>query len=376
MPAPLQVALDALFALARERRGRHRRRGRGRAGRRRGAARAARRGAAGADRGAASRSREDEPEEHAGRSRPGPSSDPVRLYLREIGRVPLLTAEQEVDLATRIEAGLFAAERLDGCDDPQLLRRDLATLVTDGVARQGPPRRGQPAAGRLDRQALRRPRHAVPRPRAGGQPRADPGGREVRPRQRGFKFSTYATWWIRQAVTRALADQGRTIRIPVHLVETINKLRAGAARDAADARPRPDARGDRPRARPAAREGARAAEGRAGAGVARDADRHRGRRPPRRHDRGHRRRRPRRRRRLPAAAGAARARCCTTSPSASRRCCGCASACTTGRPRTLEEVGREFGVTRERIRQIEAKTLAKLRQPARAGRLREFLSDT
>ena len=99
---------------------------------------------------------EDEPDPHPALDlEAGPSSDPVRLYLREIGRVPLLTAAQEVDLATRIEAGLFAAEKVETCTDPAL-RADLLLIAADGVQAKAPAGRGEPAARRVDRQALRR----------------------------------------------------------------------------------------------------------------------------------------------------------------------------------------------------------------------------
>ena len=192
--------------------------------------------------------------------------------------------------------------------------------------------------------------------------------------RKGFKFSTYATWWIRQAITRAIADQARTIRIPVHMVETINKLvRVSAAAwcrsTAASRRSEEIGRGDGDRAR----EGARDHEGLAGAGLAGDADRRGGRQPPRRLHRG------------PdsalAPADAASHQLLkeqvmdvldSLTPR-ERKVLELRFGLEDGRSRTLEEVGREFGVTRERIRQIEAKALRKLRHPSRSKKLKDYL---
>ncbi|NLE85471.1 MAG: sigma-70 family RNA polymerase sigma factor, partial [Myxococcales bacterium] len=125
------------------------------------------------------------------------SNDPVRMYLREIGKVPLLTAEQEVSLAKRIERGDMEAKN-------QLIQANLRLVVS--IARRY-ANRGLTLLDLIQEGNL-------------GLIRAV----EKFDYRRGFKFSTYATWWIRQAVSRALADQARTIRIPVHMVETINKL--------------------------------------------------------------------------------------------------------------------------------------------------------
>jgi RNA polymerase primary sigma factor len=156
------------------------------------------------------------------------SADSVRAYLKQIGKVALLTAEQEVDLAKRIEAGLFATERLRRADDaanelsPQL-RRDLRWIVRDG----------QRAKHHLLEANLRLVVSQAKRYTGRGMALMDliqEGNLGlIRAVEKfdctlGYKFSTYATWWIRQAITRALADQTRTIRIPVHVVEVINKL--------------------------------------------------------------------------------------------------------------------------------------------------------
>jgi RNA polymerase primary sigma factor len=152
------------------------------------------------------------------------TSDPVRMYLKEIGRVPLLTAEQEVDLAQRVEAGLFAAEKLEQEPDlPEDLRRDLAWLAADGVrAKRQLVEANLRLVVSIAKRYVGRGMLFLDLIQEGnlGLIRAV----EKFDYAKGYKFSTYATWWIRQAITRAIADQARTIRIPVHMVETINKL--------------------------------------------------------------------------------------------------------------------------------------------------------
>jgi RNA polymerase primary sigma factor len=156
------------------------------------------------------------------------SVDSVREYLKQIGKVALLTAEQEVTLAARIEAGLYAAERLHRAADSTetlspRLRRDLCWIVGDG----------QRAKNHLLEANLRLVVSLAKRYTGRGLPFLDliqEGNLgliravEKFDYTKGFKFSTYATWWIRQAITRAMADQARTIRIPVHATEVINKL--------------------------------------------------------------------------------------------------------------------------------------------------------
>ena len=158
----------------------------------------------------------------------GPSTDLVRAYLKEIGRVALLNAEQEVELAKRIEAGLFAAERLRQADSGELkinkaLRKDYEWLTADG----------QRAKDHLLEANLRLVVSVAKRYTGRGMAFLDliqEGNLgliravEKFDYTKGYKFSTYATWWIRQAITRAMADLARTIRIPVHMVEQINKL--------------------------------------------------------------------------------------------------------------------------------------------------------
>src|SRR3954469_23138703 len=168
---------------------------------------------------------DDEPvarvDEDAGKA---PTSDPVRMYLKEIGRVPLLTAAEEVDLAKRVEAGLFASEkRTMNPTVAGTMLRDLELIERDG----------QLAKKRLIEANLRLVVSIAKRYVGRGMLFLDliqEGNLgliravEKFDYDKGFKFSTYATWWIRQANTRAIADQARTIRIPVHMVETINKL--------------------------------------------------------------------------------------------------------------------------------------------------------
>jgi RNA polymerase nonessential primary-like sigma factor len=153
-----------------------------------------------------------------------PAADLVRVYLNGIGKTALLSAELEVDLAKRIEAGVFAQHILDADDTLKpARRRDLAALVRDGLS----------AKNHLLEANLRLVVSLAKRYTGRGMPLLDliqEGNLgliravEKFDYAKGFKFSTYATWWIRQAITRGMADQGRTIRLPVHLVEQVNKL--------------------------------------------------------------------------------------------------------------------------------------------------------
>jgi RNA polymerase primary sigma factor len=157
-----------------------------------------------------------------------PTTDLVRVYLTDIGRVALLTAEQEVDLAKRIEAGLFAAEKLRQIDAGEAskirprLRKDLELIAADGTR----------ARNHLLEANLRLVVSLAKRYQGKGLTLLDliqegniglVRAVEKFDYTKGYKFSTYATWWIRQALQRAIADQGRTIRVPVHMVEQINK---------------------------------------------------------------------------------------------------------------------------------------------------------
>ncbi|MGM1061904.1 sigma-70 family RNA polymerase sigma factor [Saccharothrix sp. Mg75] len=154
----------------------------------------------------------------------GPAADLVRVYLNGIGKTALLTAADEVELAKRIEAGVFAQHKLETAPDlPDLRQRELRALIRDGHV----------AKNHLLEANLRLVVSLAKRYTGRGMPLLDliqEGNLgliravEKFDYTKGFKFSTYATWWIRQAITRGMADQGRTIRLPVHLVEQVNKL--------------------------------------------------------------------------------------------------------------------------------------------------------
>ena len=299
------------------------------------------------------------------------TSDLVRIYLREIGRVPLLTAEDEVELAKAIEAGLYAEEKLNG-GYPLLgeERADLEWLAADGV-------RGKQ---RLIEANLRLVVSIAKRYIGRGLVFLDliqEGNLgliravEKFDYTRGYKFSTYATWWIRQAITRAIADQARTIRVPVHMVETINKLarvqrqlhqelgrEATVDEIAAEMGVEPErvAEIQRIAQEPVSLQSPIGEEESDLGDFIEDADAV-----------------------VPIEAAAfimlqdQLERVLCELSEREQRIIQLRFGLTDGHPRTLEEVGREFGVTRERIRQIESKTLAKLRHPSRALLLREYL---
>ena len=299
------------------------------------------------------------------------TSDLVRIYLREIGRVPLLTAEDEVELAKAIEAGLFAEEKLGG-GFPMLgaIHGDLELLVGEG----------EKAKQRLIEANLRLVVSIAKRYIGRGLVFLDliqEGNLgliravEKFDYTRGYKFSTYATWWIRQAITRAIADQARTIRVPVHMVETINKLarvqrqlhqelgrEATAAEIAAEMGLETErvAEIQRIAQEPVSLQSPIGEEESDLGDFIEDADAV-----------------------VPIEAAAfimlqdQLERVLDKLAEREQRIIQLRFGLTDGHPRTLEEVGREFGVTRERIRQIESKTLAKLRHPSRAQMLREYL---
>ncbi|MEV0375412.1 sigma-70 family RNA polymerase sigma factor [Streptomyces sp. NPDC050636] len=302
----------------------------------------------------------------------GPSSDLFRQYLREIGRIPLLSAAEEVELARRVEAGLFAEEKLTSTPDlASQLAVDLDKLVV----------LGRMAKRRLIEANLRLVVSVAKRYVGRGLTMLDlvqEGNLgliravEKFDYARGYKFSTYATWWIRQAMSRALADQARTIRVPVHVVELINRVVRVQRRMLQE-------RGYEPTPQEVAThldlteervsEVLRLAqepvslhapvgeeEDVALGDLIEDGD---------------------------AASPAESAAflllrehldaVLSTLGERERKVVQLRYGLADGRPRTLEEIGRIFGVTRERIRQIESKTLNKLRDHAFADQLRGYL---
>jgi RNA polymerase primary sigma factor len=299
------------------------------------------------------------------------TSDLVRIYLREIGRVPLLTAEDEVELAKAIEAGLFAEEKLGG-GIPMLgaVHGDLELLVCEGLrAKQRLIEANLRLVVSIAKRYIGRGLVFLDLIQEGnlGLIRAV----EKFDYTRGYKFSTYATWWIRQAITRAIADQARTIRVPVHMVETINKLarvqrqlhqelgrEATTDEIAAEMGLEPErvAEIQRIAQEPVSLQSPIGEEESDLGDFIEDADAV-----------------------VPMEAAAfimlqdQLERVLEQLAERDRRIIQLRFGLLDGHPRTLEEVGREFGVTRERIRQIESKTLAKLRHPSRAQLLREFL---
>jgi RNA polymerase primary sigma factor len=305
-------------------------------------------------------------------------SDPVRMYLKEIGKVPLLTAAEEVVLARCVESGLAATERLGLCEEESALVADRARVTEDERMR----REGIAAKRILVEANLRLVVSIAKRYRNRGMAFLDliQEGNLGLMRAvdkfdytKGFKFSTYATWWIRQAITRAIADQARTIRIPVHMVDTINKVMRtqrqllqdlGREPIVDEVAARVEMTPDRVREILRVSQETVSLEQPMGeddfslsdlledvAAVA------------------------------PSEA-AARAMLNEAVNEAlaelserERKVVKLRFGLDDGQMRTLEEVGREFGVTRERIRQIESKTLAKLRHPMHSGHLRDYLEE-
>ncbi|MGO9671747.1 MAG: RNA polymerase sigma factor RpoD [Streptosporangiaceae bacterium] len=312
---------------------------------------------------------------HADTARRAVTSDLVRIYLREIGRVPLLTADDEVQLAKSIEAGLFAEEKLQGgfgaVAPAGVQLAEYALVAADGLqAKQRLIEANLRLVVSIAKRYIGRGLVFLDLIQEGnlGLIRAV----EKFDYTKGYKFSTYATWWIRQAITRAIADQARTIRIPVHMVETINKmariqrqLHQDLGREAT-----PDeiaaemglpvdrvAEIQRIAQEPVSLQSPIGEEDSDLGDFIEDADAV-----------------------VPMEAAAfimlqdQLDHVLDNLSLREQRIIQLRFGLTDGHPRTLEEVGREFGVTRERIRQIESKTLAKLRHPSRAEMLREYLA--
>lgn len=304
------------------------------------------------------------------------TGDPVRMYLKEIGKVDLLTASEEVDLAMKIEAGLDATEKLEAAEagEIELTRaemRRLARIENVGLeAKQALISANLRLVVSIAKRYVGRGMLFLDLIQEGnlGLIRAV----EKFDYQKGFKFSTYATWWIRQAITRAIADQARTIRIPVHMVETINKLVRVQRQLLQDLGRDPtpeeigaemDMSADRVREiqkisqEPVSLETPIGEEEDSQLGdfiedsqaiVPPDA----------------------------ASFSMLQEQLTQVLDSLAdreRKVIELRFGLVDGHPRTLEEVGREFGVTRERIRQIESKTLAKLRHPSRSSKLKDYI---
>ena len=304
------------------------------------------------------------------------TGDPVRMYLKEIGKVDLLTASEEVDLAMKIEAGLEATEKLEAADagEIELTRaemRRLTRIENVGLeAKQALISANLRLVVSIAKRYVGRGMLFLDLIQEGnlGLIRAV----EKFDYQKGFKFSTYATWWIRQAITRAIADQARTIRIPVHMVETINKLVRVQRQLLQDLGRDPtpeeigaemDMSADRVREiqkisqEPVSLETPIGEEEDSQLGdfiedsqaiVPPDA----------------------------ASFSMLQEQLTQVLDSLAdreRKVIELRFGLVDGHPRTLEEVGREFGVTRERIRQIESKTLAKLRHPSRSSKLKDYI---
>jgi len=310
-------------------------------------------------------------------SRGGGSSDPVRMYLKEIGRVPLLTAAEEVSLAKRVEAGLLARARLEelaGIESTEATaeRARIDGRIADGLdAKKALIQANLRLVVSIAKRYVGRGMLFLDLIQEGnlGLMRAV----DKFDYTKGFKFSTYATWWIRQAITRAIADQARTIRIPVHMVETINKVLRVQRQmmQELEREPTVDELAERVDLTPArVREIHRISQDPLSldspmgeeddsslsdfiedsqADSPADAAA---------------------RKLLYEAVEEALGDLSEREQAVVRLRFGLDNG---GQPRTLEEVGKEFGVTRERIRQIESKTLAKLRHPQRSQKLRDYL---
>ncbi len=305
-----------------------------------------------------------------------PTNDPVRMYLKEIGKVPLLTAEQEVILAKAIEEGEAATAEIDKATDDG---KKVTSLRLRELQRT--ERHGQLAKKKLIEANLRLVVSIAKRYVGRGMLFLDliqEGNLgliravEKFDYTKGYKFSTYATWWIRQAITRAIADQARTIRIPVHMVETINKLIRIQRQLLQDLgrEPTPEEIGREMEFSPEkVREILKVSQEPVSleTPIGEEEDSHLG-------------------DFIEDSDAVVPVDAASfillqeqldsvlhTLSEREKKVIQLRFGLTDGHPRTLEEVGREFGVTRERIRQIESKTLSKLRHPSRSQKLRDYL---
>ncbi|MFR7658767.1 MAG: RNA polymerase sigma factor RpoD [Eggerthellaceae bacterium] len=307
------------------------------------------------------------------------TGDPVRMYLKEIGKVSLLTAAEEVDLAMKIEAGVEAMAQLDASEEEggvpleRRERRRLSRIEQVGLdAKQQLIEANLRLVVSIAKRYVGRGMLFLDLIQEGnlGLIRAV----EKFDYTKGFKFSTYATWWIRQAITRAIADQARTIRIPVHMVETINKLVRIQRQllQSLGREPTPEEIAEEMGLTPErVREIQKISQepvsletpigeeedSQLGDFIEDDAAV------------------------VPPDAASFSmlqeqlAKALEGLAERERKVITLRFGLEDGHPRTLEEVGREFGVTRERIRQIESKTLAKLRHPSRSQKLKDYLED-
>ncbi|HEX6392662.1 MAG TPA: RNA polymerase sigma factor RpoD [Acidimicrobiales bacterium] len=308
----------------------------------------------------------------------GSTSDPVRMYLKEIGKVPLLTATEEVVLARCVEQGIAAADRLADCEEETVLLGNREGIAHDERLR----REGMVAKRILVEANLRLVVSIAKRYRNRGMAFLDliqegnlglMRAVEKFDYTKGFKFSTYATWWIRQAITRAIADQARTIRIPVHMVDIINKVMRAQRQLLQDLGREPSVEevADRAEMTPEkVREILRVSQETVSLEQPMGDDDFS--LSDLIEDEGA----------IAPSEAAARAmlneavnEALSELSERERRVVRLRFGLDDGQMRTLEEVGREFGVTRERIRQIESKTLAKLRHPMHSGHLRDYLHD-
>jgi RNA polymerase primary sigma factor len=302
-----------------------------------------------------------------------PTNDPVRMYLKEIGRVPLLTAQEEVSLAMRIEAGELATEALAKGGDKLSSDKvfELRRVERDGgMAKRHLVEANLRLVVSIAKRYVGRGMAFLDLIQEGnlGLIRAV----EKFDYAKGFKFSTYATWWIRQAITRAIADQARTIRIPVHMVETINKLVRIQRQLLQDLgrEPTPEEIATQMELSPEkVREIQKISQEPVSleTPIGEEEDSHLG---DFIED-------------SEAVVPLERASfkllqeqlesVLLTLAGREKDVIRLRFGLVDGQPRTLEEVGKKFGVTRERIRQIESKTLSKLRHPSRSQKLRDYL---